>query len=160
MTEINITDDYAENNTRLGKLRKYMFDVLDTLLTSNEYQINANCLSQDPNNYSLDRIPVQPIVENWIIPTKKYREVYEFRSRNVYGIEEMDNLRNVGFFEALEEKIYSNNKEGVLPNIEGIEKIQCLNCGSLNNIETQTCVFSVQIQIDYVKDITKTPTSM
>lgn len=142
------------NNTRVSKIRTYMFSILDTLLTDIDYQVNANFLSNDINNYSLDRIPVQPIVENWIVPTKKYREVYEFRSRNTYGQDVMENLQNIGFFEALEEKINSNNKKGVLPEIEGIESIQCLNCGALSIADTQTCEFSIQIQINYIKKIT------
>jgi hypothetical protein len=149
MADINIT----VNNTRMYLVRQYMFSMLDSMLTDTDYQVNANFLSKDINNYSLDRIPVQPIVENWIIPIKKYREVYDFRSRNVYGQDLMDNLKSVGFFEALEEKIYSNNKKGVLPDIEGIESIQCLNCGSLNIADTDKCEFSVQIQINYVKEI-------
>jgi hypothetical protein len=156
MAEINID----ETKTRNYILRQYMFGILDTLLTNNTYQVNANFLSPDVNNYSLDRLPVQPIAENWIIPTKKFREVYEFRSRNTYGMEVAENIKNIGFFEELENKIYSNNKEGVLPEIEGIESIQCLNCGSLNIANTQDCVLSVQIQIEYLKEIKKATASL
>lgn len=155
MANININ----ANETRIYELRQYMFNILDTLLSDNTYQVNANFLSKDINNYSLDRLPVQPVVENWIIPTKKYREVYEFRSRSIYGHDVMDNLQSIGFFEALEEKIYSNNKEGVLPNIEGIESIKCLNCGAISTAEMQDCIFSVQIQIDYIKDISNINTT-
>jgi hypothetical protein len=155
MADINVT----VNDTRIYKLREYMFSVLDGMLTNKVYQVNANFLDKDINNYSLDRIPVKPMVENWIIPTKKFREVYEFRSRNIYGQDVMDNLKSVGFFEILEDKIYSNNKEGVLPNIEGIESIQCLNCGSLNIADTDKCEFSVQIQIDYTQNINANTTT-
>lgn len=139
------------NNTKIAKLRNYMFSILDEMLSDKKYQVNANFLSKDPNNYSLDRIPVDTMLENWIIPIKKYHEVYEFRSRNTYGQDVLDNLKNIGFFEILEEEIRSNNKKGILPEIEGIESIKCLNAGSLNIADTQLAEFSVQIEINYIK---------
>ena len=156
MTNIKVNP----NNSRIAKVRTYLFTILDTLLTDNKYQINANFLTNDVNNYSLDRLPVDDNVEQWIIPTKKYREVYELRSRNSYGQEVMENLTNIGFFEEFEEIINSNNNKGVLPDIEGIESIECLNVGALSIAETQTSIFAIQIQINYIKNKTKEITSL
>ena len=61
---------------RITKLRTYLFSIIDTLLTDNKYQINANMLSNEPNNYSLDKIPTSSTVEEWITGTKIYRDVY------------------------------------------------------------------------------------
>lgn len=156
MTNIKVNP----NNSRIAKVRTYLFTILDTLLTDNKYQINANFLTNDVNNYSLDRLPVDDNVEQWIIPTKKYREVYELRSRNSYGQEVMENLTNIGFFEEFEEIINSNNNKGVLPDIEGIESIECLNVGALSIADTQTSIFAIQIQINYIKNKTKEITSL
>ena len=109
MASININP----NDTRIAKVRIYLFEVIDTLLNDNDYQINANFLGDIVNNYSIDRLPVDKNLENWIIPLKRYREVYELRSRNVYGQDTMDNLKNIGFFEKFEEIIHSNNKKGI-----------------------------------------------
>ena len=45
-----------------------------------------------------------------------------------------------------------NNEKGILPNIKGIQSIQCLNCGSMNNANTNTAEFDIQIQITYKED--------
>ena len=45
--------------------------------------------------------------------------------------------------------ISSNNKQGILPDIDGIQEIKCLNCGSMNNASTNTAEFDIQIEIDY-----------
>jgi len=148
MAEINIDP----SKTRIAKVRNYLFPIIDSLLTDKNYQVNANFLSNEINNYSLDRIPIQgDPVENWIISVKIYREVYELISRKSYGQDVMDNLSNVGFFEALEDMIYSNNKKGILPEIKGIESIKCLNCGALSIADTQKSVFAIQIEISYRK---------
>ena len=143
-TEVVKTDEL-----RITKLRTYLFSIIDTLLTDNKYQINANMLSNEPNNYSLDKIPTSSTVEEWITGTKICRDVYSFRSRVGYSQDTINNLINVGFFEIFEKLISSNNEKGILPNIEGIQSIQCLNCGSMNNANTNTAEFDIQIQITY-----------
>lgn len=137
---------------RITKLRTYLFKIIDTLLTDNKYQINANMLSSEPNNYSLDKIPTSSTVEEWITGTRICRDVYSFRSRVGYSQDTINNLINVGFFEIFEKLISSNNEEGILPNIEGIQSIQCLNCGSMTNANTNTAEFDIQLQIEYKED--------
>ena len=137
---------------RITKLRTYLVSIIDTLLTDNKYQINANMLSNEPNNYSLDKIPTSSTVEEWITGTKICRDVYSFRSRVGYSQDTIDNLINVGFFEIFEKLISSNNEEGILPEIKGIQSIQCLNCGSMTNANTNTAEFDIQLQIEYKEE--------
>ena len=146
-TEVVKTDEL-----RITKLRTYLFKIIDTLLTDNKYQINANMLSSEPNNYSLDKIPTSSTVEEWITGTRICRDVYSFRSRVGYSQDTINNLINVGFFEIFEKIISSNNEEGILPNIEGIQLIQCLNCGSMTNANTNTAEFDIQLQIEYKEE--------
>lgn len=136
-------------NARITKLRTYLMSVIDEMTTNRKYQINANMLSNDPNNYSLDKIPTESTIEEWISGDKIYRDVYSFRSRKEYSQDTINNLSNIGFFENFEKLISSNNKEGILPNIQGIEEIICLNCGTMISAETNTAVFDIQIQITY-----------
>lgn len=137
------------NDARITKLREYLLQVIDTLTTNKNYQINANMLSNDINNYSLDKIPTSQVVEKWINGFVRYRDVYSFRSRNAYSQDTINNLSNIGFFENFESIIKSNNKKGVLPNIEGIESIECLNAGTMVSADTNTAEFDIQIQITY-----------
>ena len=137
---------------RITKLRTYLFSIIDTLLTDNKYQINANMLSNGLNNYSLDKIPTSSTVEEWITGTRICRDVYSFRSRVGYSQDTIDNLINVGFFEIFEKIISSNNEEGILPEIKGIQSIQCLNCASMTNANTNTAEFDIQLQIEYKEE--------
>jgi hypothetical protein len=140
--------DYSEK--RITKLRDYLFNVIDELVTNNdEYQINSNMLSNDINNYSIDKIPTEAVVERWITGIEIHRDVYSFRSRMAYSQDVINNLSNIGFFEDFETKIFSNNKKGILPEIDGIQEIRCLNCGTMNFAETNTAEFDIQIQITY-----------
>ena len=151
MAEINKTIVKVED-LRITKLRTYLLSIIDILVTNKKYQINANMLSNEPNNYSLDKIPTSSTVEEWITGTKVCRDVYSFRSRVGYSQDTIENLINVGFFEIFEKLISSNNEKGILPDMEGIQSIQCLNCGSMNNANTNTAEFDIQIQITYKED--------
>ena len=144
--------DYKE--TRISKLRTYLFSIIDTLATDKNYQINANMLSNDINNYSLDKIPTSSQVERWVTGLEIHRDVFSFKSRNAYSQDVINNLSNIGFFEKFESIIKSNNKKGVLPDIKGIESIECLNCGTMLSSDTNTAEFDIQIQITYREEET------
>ena len=137
------------NEARISKLRTYLFSIIDTLATDKNYQINANMLSNDINNYSLDKIPTSSQVERWVTGLEIHRDVFSFKSRNAYSQDVINNLSNIGFFEQFESIIKSNNKKGVLPEIEGIESIECLNCGTMLSADANTAEFDIQIQITY-----------
>ena len=137
------------NEARITKLRTYLISIIDTLTANKSFQINANMLSKNINNYSIDKIPTSSQLEKWVNGVEIHRDVYSFRSRNAYSQDAMNNLSNIGFFEKFENVIKSNNKKGVLPKIKGIESIECLNCGSMVSAETNTAEFDIQIQITY-----------
>lgn len=138
---------------RITKLRDYIFEMLQQLLeeTIEKDQININFLPNEIDNYSIDKIPVKTETSIFITDECICRDVYEFRSRTLYSTQVDDNLKNIGFYEKFEKKIKENNKKGLLPKIDGIESIECLNCGSLNDNETSTAVFLIQVQIEYME---------
>ena len=140
-------------NTRIAKLGKYLETILEEL-NSKYKKINADFLGIDVNNYSLDKIPTASEVETWLTGTKICRDVYSFRSRNAYSSDRLSNLKNIGFFEKFQKIINSNNDNGILPKIDGIESIACLNSGTLNYTDEsmKTAVFDIQIQIEYEED--------
>lgn len=141
-------------DTRISKLRTYLFSIIDTLTTDKSYQINANMLDNDINNYSLDKIPTASTVSKWVNGVEIHRDVYSFRSRMAYSQDTINNLLNIGFFEKFESIIKSNNKKGILPEINGIQNIECLNCGTMNSADTNTAEFDIQLQITYREEKT------
>ena len=135
-------------NLRVTKLRAYLMDIITELI--GQYgEMNINFLSDEPNNYSLDKIPVVTEVQKWIIGDTLYRDVYSFRSRMNYSADTMTNIENIGFYETFEKIIKQKDDNNDLPEIDGIQSISCLNCGTMNNANTNTAEFDIQIQIEY-----------
>ena len=146
-----MNEDYKDY--RISKLREYLLKVIDEITENKNYQINADMLDKEPNNYSLDKIPTSSTIENWIIPFAKKRDVFSFRNRKGYSQDTINNLQNIGFFEVFEKKIEINNKNKKLPDIQGIEEIKCLSPGTMNNNTPSTAEFDIQIQITYREEI-------
>ena len=138
----------AYTDFRISKLRTYLFGIIDTLTANSNYQINADMLG-GIGDYSLDKIPTASVVKKWITGYEIHKDAYSFRSRKSYSQDVINQLKNIGFFENFERLIKSNNKEGVLPDIDGIQSIECLNCGTLNDIDGTEATFDIQIQITY-----------
>ena len=138
-----------KEEVRIEKLRKYLFEVLKKLVEENKININADMLSKNINSYSLDKIPTASTVERWITGGGIYKDVFSFRSRKEYSTNEINNLNNIGFFEKFENIIKSNNMKGVLPKINGIQSIECLNTGTMISANTNTAEFDIQLQITY-----------
>lgn len=137
-----------EDEIRVKKLRAYLIGVINELKT-NWGELNVDYLSSEPDNYSIDRVPTSSVVETWITGTELHRDVYSLRSRMNYSADTMSNIENIGFFELFEKKIRIKNEKKQLPLIQGIESIQCLNCASTRSVDTNTCEFYIQIQIEY-----------
>ena len=143
-------------NKRITLLRDYLMEVIEELRDNKKYPINANMLSNNVDNYSLDKIPTASTVEKWIMGIEIHRDVFSFRGRFIYSQDAKINLANIGFFEDFENIINSNNKKGILPEINGIESIECLNPGTMTSVASNTAEFNIQLQIKYrinAKDI-------
>ena len=136
------------DNLRINKLRAYLMNVISEIVDSYK-QLNIDFLSKDAGNFSLDKIPMQKVIDRWIVGSNLCQDTYSFRSRMNYSADVINNMKNIGFFETFEKKIYDRNKNRTLPDIDGIESIECLNCGSVNNANTNTAELDIQIRITY-----------
>ena len=136
---------------RIKKVGEYLEQIFQSL--NEKYKkVNADFLGIEVDNYSLDKIPTSSIKETYIPGERFCRDTYTLRNRRAYSSNRLNNLKNIGYFEELEETINSNNDKGILPDIDGITSIQCLSPGTLKSTDKseKTAVFDIQIQIEYM----------
>ena len=62
------------------------------------------------------------------------------------------NINNLGFYEKFQEEIETNNKSGVLPDIKGIQSIECLSNGTIQDVQSGTAKYVIQMRITYEKE--------
>ncbi len=61
--------------------------------------IGVDHLSEEPECYSVESTPAEPILKKYINGTTKRQQVFVFASREAYGADVRQNIENIGFFQ-------------------------------------------------------------
>lgn len=133
----------------IEKIREYFIG--NNIIDENS-RINVDFLGEEPTEFALEPIPVNPILEKYVNGTSLRQFQFELLSCNDYGADVIQNMSNSSYYENLYNLIEHNNKERILPDIKGIESIECLNSGGILDAGTNTARYSIQMRITYYKD--------
>lgn len=133
----------------ISKIRQYFFDL--GIIDENS-NINVDFLSNEPIEYVIEPIPVEPVIRQYADGSSLRQFVFQFGSREYFGADVIQNMKNTEFYEDFSELIEDNNKKGVLPKINGIQSIECLNNGTINEDNTDNAKYVIQMRITYYKD--------
>ena len=133
----------------IDKLRKYFFEL--GIIDENS-NINVDFLSNEPIQYVIEPIPVEPIIKPYKDGGSLRQFVFQFGSREYFGADVVQNMANTEFYEEFSALIEDNNRKGVLPEIDGIQSIECLSNGTINEDNTDNAKYVIQMRITYYKD--------
>lgn len=133
----------------ISKIRQYFFDL--GIIDENS-NINVDFLSNEPIEYVIEPIPIEPILRQYADGSSLRQFVFQFGSREYFGADVIQNMKNTEFYEDFSELIEDNNKKGVLPKINGIQSIECLNNGTINEDNTDNAKYVIQMRITYYKN--------
>lgn len=133
----------------IDKLRNYFFEL--GIIDENS-NINVDYLSNEPIQYVIEPIPVEPIIKPYKDGGSLRQFVFQFGSREYFGADVVQNMANTEFYENFSALIEDNNKKGVLPDIDGIQSIECLSNGTINEDNTDNAKYVIQMRIIYYKD--------
>lgn len=138
-----------ETRKIVKQIRQYF---IDNNIIDENCRINVDFLGEEPTEFSIVPIRVNPILEKYTTGGSYRQFVFQLLSCNDYGADVMQNIDNSTFYGNLYELIEQNNNNGVLPNIDGIQSIECLDNGGIVNAGTNTARYSIQMRITYLKD--------
>ena len=114
--------------------------------------ILADFLGDEATSYTIEPIPVEPVLRQYRDGGSLNQYVFQFGSREFYDNSVAQNINNLGFYEKFQEEIETNNKNGVLPDIKGIQNIECLNNGTIQDVQNGTAKYVIQMRITYEKE--------
>lgn len=134
----------------IGKIRDY-FKSKVTLAEEFD-NILVDFLGEDATSYSIEPIPVEPKLKSYADGGSLNQYVFQFGSREFYDNSVAQNIDNLGFYEKFQNEIETNNKNGVLPDITGIQSIECLNNGTIQDVQSGTAKYVIQMRITYEKE--------
>jgi len=101
--------------------------------------------------YSIEPTPVAPKASEFIDDSGIRQFAFIFASRESYGQETIQNMLNTEFYEDFSNWIEEQNNLGNLPEIEGIEEIECTSTGYSYQTGIDTARYQIQLRITYYK---------
>lgn len=132
----------------IEEIRKYL---INNNIIDEQYRINVDFLGDNPTEFAIIPIKVNPIVKKYINGSSKRQFQFQLISCNYYGADVLQNMANSKFYENLYTLIEENNSKRIFPNVDGIESIECLDNGAILNATTNTARYSIQMKITYLK---------
>ena len=134
----------------VDKLREYFME--HVTLAQEFKNILADFLGDDATDYTIETIPIEPVLKQYTDGSYLGQLTFQFGSREYYDDSEDQNIDNLDFYERFQQEIEYNNRNGILPDIEGIQSIECLSNGTIQDIENKTAKYVIQMRITYVRD--------
>ena len=131
------------------KIREYF---LKHVTLAKEFNnILADFLEDEATTYTIEPVPIEPILTPYADGSALRQFVFHFGSREYYDNSDKQNIENLDFYERFQEEIESNNRKKILPDIEGIQEIECLSNGTIQDVQNGTAKYVIQMRITYLK---------
>ena len=124
----------------IEEIRKYL---INNNIIDEQYRINVDFLGDNPTEFAIIPIKVNPIIKKYINSSSKRQFQFQLISCNYYGADVLQNMANSKFYENLYTLIEKNNSKRIFPNIDGIESIECLDNGAILDATTNTARYSI-----------------
>lgn len=138
----------------IDALRNYirMCPHLDTF--NNAIKVNVNYLEPNTDTYSIEEVPINPIVKKYVNGDSIRQYAFIFTSREPYGIDVLQNIDNSGFYEKFADWIENQNNNEIFPLLDnGLEplEIKVTSTGYAFAVTEDTAQFQIQLRLKYFK---------
>ena len=138
----------------INALRNYIRTCphLDTF--NNAIRINVNYLEPNTDTYSIEEVPIEPILKRYINGDSIRQYAFIFTSREPYGIDVLQNIDNSGFYEKFADWIETQNNNEIFPLLDnGLEplEIKVTSTGYAFAVTEDTAQFQIQLRLKYFK---------
>lgn len=125
---------------------------LDTF--NNAIKVNVNYLEPNTDTYSIEEVPIEPILKRYINGDSIRQYAFIFTSREPYGIDVLQNIDNSGFYEKFADWIETQNNNEIFPLLDnGLEplEIKVTSTGYAFAVTEDTAQFQIQLRLKYFK---------
>lgn len=134
-----------ENKSKMELIKEY----IETCPLLKNGKINVDYLKDKPQCYSIDRQPTNPIYKEYIDGSCLKQITFDFTVQATLSSQIIVNLANSKFCEDFMNWIETNNRNGVLPDIKGIQWIKCTSPGYILGKTETTAIYIIQMQVVY-----------
>lgn len=136
----------------INKVREYF---LKCPLIDDDKQIRVDYLGVEEVEYTIDSVPVEPIIQKYADGGALKQFVFVFGSREYYGSDETKNMENSGFYEQFSNWLEEQSQLGLLPKLSGgkvARKIEATTQGYLFDASESVARYQIQCRLIYYED--------
>ncbi len=112
-------------------------------------KINVDYLKDKAQSYSIDKVPVEPLVKPFTDGGGIMQIAFDFSVTAPISSKSIINLANSKFCEDFQDWIKTQNKKGILPKIKGVQEIKCTSPGYLLQKTETTAIYIIQMNCQY-----------
>ena len=113
-------------------------------------KINVDYIKDKPQSYSVDETPSNPIVVKFADGGSRRQIVFDFSIQSNFSV--LENIKNSKFCDDFTEWIEEQNNIENLPQIEGIESIECTGRGTILQTTETTAIYVIPMRVVYLQD--------
>ena len=127
----------------------------DCELLSTETPLNVDKLEEEAGNYCLEVVPCNPVISRYPDGGSKNQYIFNFASREYYSSDEVNNMKNLEFYEDLQEWIAEQNINDRLPELPDgctAQSIEVQTSGYVMDNDTKTARYQIQCRLKYIKE--------
>jgi len=135
----------------ISALEEYFRDC--ELLADGAFRVDY--LGIAPVEYSIDVMPVDPIVKRYTDGSSVRQYLFAFSSREFYSPDRLQNIENSAFYERLSDWCEAKSKAKelpVLPSGAEAEKLQVVSSGYLFDAKMKNARYQIQLRLIYFKE--------
>ena len=125
-------------------------EFIETCPLLNKGKVNLDFIDSDPQSYSIDETPVNPVLNYFKDGGRRLQIQFDFSIQANFSV--LENIKNSKFCDDYTKWIYEQNEKGNLPKIEGIDWIKCLGRGTITRTSDTTAIYSIPIQVAYIEE--------
>lgn len=117
-------------------------------------RIGVDYLDKETTNYSIEKVPCNPIIKKYVDSSCKKQELFIFSSRESYGQDVFNNIDNINFYEKFAEWIEEMNIKGELPlldNKKEAEKLEVTSNGYAFQTDIDKARYQIQLRLIYLE---------
>jgi phosphoribosylaminoimidazole-succinocarboxamide synthase len=135
----------------IEKIKEYF---IENIQLAEEFEnILIDFIGDEAITYTIEPVPVEPVIRPYTDGSSLRQYVFQFGSREYYDNGIAQNIENLDFYEKFKNEIETKNKEGVLQDIDGIQSIEYLTDGTIQDVQSGTAKYIIQMRITYTKEV-------
>ena len=110
-------------------------------------KVNLDFIDSDPQSYSLDETPVDPVLNKFRDGGRRLQIQFDFSIQANFSV--LENIKNSKFCDNFTKWIYIQDRDRNLPKIDNICWIKCLGRGTITQTTDTTAIYSIPMQVAY-----------